>query len=306
MRDPYSVLGVPKSASQKDIKSAFRKLAKQYHPDRNKDDTSAQASFAKINQAYEIVGDKDKRRQFDRGEIDGKGQQKHPGFEGFGGQNPFEGFQQRGGTRTRGNPFAGAGFEGAEDVLNELFGSAFGGQAQAGRTRQYQALQQRGAPSLDVEMKASVELDDLMRGKVAVRMPDGKQGSISIPPEAKDGQVIRLKGKGKSVPGRKPGDALVTLVFRTGGRFEAKGVDLHSDVMLPLETAVNGGKIAVETLDGKISLAIPPWTTSGKIFRLKGRGLPTKTKGMGDFLVRVMIELPDEGDKKLMEFFGKK
>ncbi len=312
MPNPYSVLGVQKSADEKSVKSAFRKLAMKYHPDQNKDNKSAQSKFAEINQAYEILGDKEKRAQFDRGEIDDEGKPKFSGFQGGGhpGGNPFGG----GRTGASGNPFGGGGqgFGGAEDVLNEIFGSAFGGNAQAQRggspfgnmgAGQNRNAQQPKAASLDLEMKAGVTIEDLLRGKTNVRMPDGKQIAVSIPPEAEDGQVIRLKGQGKKATGRQPGAALVTLVMKTHAKFRRDGTDLRSDVDLPLETAVMGGKIAVETLDGKLSLSIPSGTSSGKLFRLKGKGLPLKKGGFGDLLVSTSIQLSDKNMKQLVTFF---
>ncbi len=302
MRDPYSVLGVAKGASEKDIKSAFRKLAKKYHPDQNKDNAGTQAKFAEINQAYEIIGDKEKRGQFDRGEIDESGKQKAHGFEGFGGQNPFEGFQQNG-SRGGGNPFGGGGFGNAEDVLSEIFGSAFGGQARGGQQGMHPGGSQRGVQSLDVEMKAAVSLEDLFRGKTNVRMPDGKQISVSIPPEAENGQTIRLKGKGKHTSGRKPGDALIALVIKSNAKYQRNGADLKTELPIPLETAVMGGKVKVETEDGRISLTIPAGTSSGKVFRLKGKGLPKKAGGQGDLLVSASIQLPEDDASQLQEFF---
>ncbi len=303
MPNPYSILGVQKSADDKAIKSAFRKLAMKYHPDQNADNKNAQAKFAEINQAYEIIGDKEKRAQYDCGEIDDEGKPKFAGFQGGGhpGGNPFGGGPQGGSHFGRG----------AEDILSEIFGSAFGGQAQAQRRGGNpfsgmggQPHQQRQAsPSLDLEMKAGVTIEDSMRGKTTVRMPDGKQMSVSIPPEAENGQVIRLKGQGKSAPGRQSGAALVTLVMKSHAKFRRDGVDLRSDVAVPLETAVLGGKVAVETIDGKISLNIPAGTDSGKIFRLKGKGLPKKSGGFGDLLVSSSIQLPDKDLKHLVTFF---
>ena len=300
MRDPYVILGVDRSASEKDIKSAFRKMAKKYHPDQNPDNPKAKERFAEANSAYEIVGDKKKRGQFDRGEIDNEGKEKFTGFSGQPGQgNPFAGMhrQQRGGS-----PF-GNNMGGAEDILKEMFGSAFGGaQQQAGFGGNQQKQQQ--AQAADITLKAVARVEDLARGKTQILFPDGRKVSVTIPPEAKDGQVIRLQGQGNKQPGAHPGDALITLVIKQGGKFEIRGTDLRIDTKLPLKTAVNGGKIAVDTMDGKISLGVPAWTTSGKIFRLKGKGLPTKDKGMGDLLVRVMISLPQEIDDDLKALFG--
>ena len=305
MPNPYSVLGVQKSADEKAIKSAFRKLAMKYHPDQNADNKSAQAKFAEINQAYEILGDKEKRAQYDRGEIDDDGKPKFAGFQG--GANPFGGM----GGQQGGNPFGG----GAEDILSEIFGSAFGGTAQAQRRGSGNPFggmgghphqqQRQAAPSLDLEMKAGVTIEDSMRGKTTVRMPDGKQISVSIPPEAENGQVIRLKGKGKTAPGRQPGAALISLVMKSHAKFRRDGLDLRTDVEIPLQTAVLGGKVAVDTVDGKLSLNIPSGTSSGKIFRLKGKGLPKKSGGFGDLLVSASIQLPDKDLKQLVTFFEK-
>ena len=295
MPNPYSILGVQKSADEKAIKSAFRRLAMKYHPDQNAGNTSAQAKFSEINQAYEIIGDKEKRSQYDRGEIDDEGKPKHAGFSGGG--NPFGGMG--GGRQQGGNPFGAGG----EDILSEIFGSAFGGQAQAQRGRGHPHQQRQAAPSLDLEMKAGVTIEDLMRGKTTVRMPDNKQISVSIPPEAENAQIIRLKGQGKSAPGRQSGAALITLVMKSHAKFRRDGVDLRSDQEIPLKVAVLGGKVAVETIDGKLSLNIPSGTSSGKIFRLKGKGLPKKSGGFGDLLVSSSIQLPDKGLKQLVMFF---
>ncbi|MGI9352608.1 MAG: DnaJ C-terminal domain-containing protein [Rhizobiaceae bacterium] len=305
MPNPYSVLGVSKSADEKAVKSAFRKLAKKFHPDQNKDDKNAQAKFAEINQAYEILGDKEKRAQFDRGEIDEKGNSRFAGFEGAGGGDPFANFRANGGQRG-GSPFGSGGFQGAEDILNDLFGSAMRGQSAPGGhpfAGMGGSQQRNTGPSLDVDMKAAVSIEDLMRGKTSVVMPNGKQVSVSIPAEAEDGQTIRLKGQGKSSAGRQPGDALITLFVKKNSKFQRQGVDLRTDTPVPLETAVLGGKVAVETLEGRLSLKIPSGTSSGKIFRLKGKGLPKKKGGYGDLLVAVSIQLPEENLDSLSEFF---
>ncbi len=301
MANPYSVLGVQKNADEKAIKSAFRKLAMKYHPDQNQDNANAQAKFAEINQAYEIVGDKTKRAQYDRGELDDEGKEK------FAGGNPFG--AQRRGRPQGGNPFGG-GMGDAGDIFSEIFGSAFGGAQQQRSSRDPFANMQGGgrgqAPSSDLEMKAAVTISDLMRGKTAVRMPDGKQMSISIPPEAENRQVIRLKGQGKKAPGARPGDALVTLVFKTDATFRVDGIDLRRDIDVPLETAVLGGKVAVSTMDGKLALNIPAKTNSGQTFRLKGKGLPKKGGGFGDLLVSSSIQLPEDNLGELAEFFKTK
>ena len=160
-------------------------------------------------------------------------------------------------------------------------------------------------PSLDLEFKAGVSIEDLMRGKAAVRMPDGKQISVSIPPEAENKQVIRLRGKGKASPGRQTGDALVTLLIKNDPVFERYGADLRCTVDVDLETAVLGGKVPVKTVDGKLSLNIPAGTSSGKVFRLKNKGLPKKSGGFGGLLVVTSIQLPDDRLNDLKDFFVK-
>lgn len=309
MRDPYAVLGVSKKAGEKEIKSAFRKLAKKHHPDQNQDNPRAKERFAEINAAYEIVGDNEKRAQFDRGEIDAEGKPKFAGFEGFGGEHPFGGFEFRK-SGGRGSPFGTGGgnadMGGAEDILKEIFGSAFGGAAAGGRAGFGGAQQAKAGPrpkagSADIKLAAKVSIEDRARGKATAKLPDGRQMAFSLPPEANDGQIVRLAGQGQRAPGRKAGDALVSLSMLPHPRFSADGANLRVNAEVPLETAVNGGKITVDTLDGKVSLKVPPWTDSGTSFRLKGKGLPAKSGGHGDLLVSAMIVLPKQGREALQE-----
>ncbi|MBC8717981.1 DnaJ C-terminal domain-containing protein [Ochrobactrum sp. Marseille-Q0166] len=303
MRDPYSVLGVAKTAKPEEIKSAFRKLAKKYHPDQNKDDPKAQERFSEINQAYEIVGDKDKRGQFDRGEIDAEGK---PVFQGFGGQggfdghagfgggaDPFAGFRQRGGGQQ-------GGFGGAEDILNDIFGGAFGG----GRGGARQRGPVKGsdlAASINITLEQAAGAD-----KVEAVFPNGKHLKIKLPQFVEDGQTIRLKGQGEHVIGGTPGDALVTIHFKPSARFRLEGRDVHVDLPVDLADAALGGKAEVETLNGRIAVKVPAWSSSDKVLRLKGKGLPLKAGGHGDLYVHVRIMLPEGGDKELEEFLKKR
>ncbi|MCU0790303.1 MAG: DnaJ domain-containing protein [Nitratireductor sp.] len=313
MRDPYSVLGVAKTASEKEIKSAYRSLAKRYHPDSAKNTPGAKEKFAEIGVAYDILGDKEKRGQFDRGEIDAEGKPKFQGFEGFNpgaGGHPFEGFEFR--TTRGGSPFGnGGGGFGAEDILSEMFGGTFargsanrggfargagGFQAGAGAS----GFAQGGANPLDLRLSADVTVEDLARGKATVKLANGKQVSFALPAGAANGQTVRLAGQGNKAPGMQPGDALVTLNFVKHPRFTTEGADITTEADLPLKTAVTGGKVAVETLDGKVALTVPEWTDSGKVFRLKGKGLPKKGGGHGDMLVTLVIRLPKE-DRSALE-----
>lgn len=309
MRDPYSVLGVAKTAKPEEIKSAFRKLAKKHHPDQNKDDPKAQERFAELNQAYEIIGDKDKRGQFDRGEIDAEGKPVFQGFsggQGFGGAHgdPFAGFRQGGGNshfEFRSGP---GGFQqgGAEDILNDLFGGAFGGGARAGGARQ------RG-PAKGADLSASIEITlEQAAGaeKVEAIFPNGRHLKIKLPRYVEDGQTIRLKGQGETLMGGTAGDALVTIRFRPHPRFRLEGRDVHVDLPVDLADAVLGGKQEIETLDGRIAVRIPAWSSSDRVLRLKEKGLPLKASGRGDIYVHVRIMLPEGGDRELEEFLQKR
>lgn len=293
MRDPYSVLGVAKKASQKDIKSAFRKLAKKYHPDQNPDDPSAQAKFAEVNQAYEIIGDDKRRGAFDRGEIDAEGKERFQGFEGAG-ADPFSGFRRAGGgpggghfefrTSRGGDPFGGGG----ADMFSELFGQAFAGQG--GRP----GPQPKKGANLETSLAVSLE-EAASAAKVTAVFPEGRKIAVKLPRVVEDGQVIRLKGQGHPSPtGQAAGDAMVKLRLKRHPRFRVDGRDLYASLSAKLEDAVLGAKLPFDTLSGKVAVAVPPWSNSGKIFRLKGRGLPKKDGSSGDLLVELRIELPAE------------
>jgi DnaJ-class molecular chaperone len=314
MRDPYTVLGVARTASEKEIKSAYRSLAKRYHPDSGKGEAGAKEKFAEIGRAYEILGDKDKRAQFDRGEIDAEGKPKFQGFEGFGpggqpGARPFEGFEFR--TSRGGGGPSGGGFGNAEDILSEMLGGAFAGRSRAGggfSGRRGGGFAEGfdasgGANPLDLNLSAEVSVEDIARGKANVTLPGGRQLSFALPAGAADGQTVRLAGQGNKAPGMRPGDALVTLRLVKHPRFDLSGADIHTQAELPLETAVTGGKVTVETLDGKVALTVPEWTDSGKVFRLKGKGVPKKGGGHGDMLVTLVIRLPSTGREGLAGYF---
>jgi DnaJ-class molecular chaperone len=308
MRDPYDVLGVAKGASQAEIKSAFRKLAKKFHPDQSKD-PKAKERFAEVNSAYEIVGDKDKRAQFDRGEIGPDGKPRFQGFEGFnaGGFGGAAGPQPgRGGARSFRWQSTGAGPEGfsAEDIFGDIFGAFGRGGAGAGAGAGTGGARARGgaAPQGDhVTATAAVTLEQLVRGdKARVDLPTGKTVEVAIPPGTKPGKIIRLKGQGHpSLLGGQAGDALVTVEFVPHPRFRVDGDMLRADLDVPLDDAVLGGKLRFETLDGAVTLVVPAWSSGGRTLRLKGKGLPNAAGTRGDILVQVRITLPAKGDAEL-------
>ena len=307
MRDPYAVLGVAKTASATDVKSAFRKLAKKYHPDQNAEDPKAKERFAEINQAYEILGDVKKRAEFDAGVIDAAGKPRFSG--GPGGQHPFGG---------EGNPFSGGGspfsgaanpFEGfgpfagasdrrkasqADDILSEIFGTAFGPSVERRKSnRSFKPDAGR-----DIQITRDVTLDDLAAGTVEVELPTGSRLNVKLPKGIEDGQTIRLKGQGyPSSMGGTPGDAQITVRIRQEGRRRVDGLNVHVDAAVPLDVAILGGKVPVDTVDGRIALTIPPMTDGDKVMRLRGRGLEGKDGERGDLLVAIRLMLPkDDAD----------
>jgi DnaJ-class molecular chaperone len=299
MRDPYEVLGVPRGASAAAIKSAYRKLAKKHHPDNNQNDPKAAARFAEINSANEIVGDEDKRKQFDRGEIDAEGKPRFQGFPGggasgrAGGPGGFESYTFRSG----GGP-GGAGGAGFEDILNSMFGGAARG-ARPGGGRAFEFDTGGIGLDLDLNVAMTVSLEEAVKGgEKRVRLPTGKELNVRIPAGVTAGQQIRLKGQGETAPGHPPGDLLITVSIAPHPHFKVDGSDLRLDLPITLYEAVLGGKVRVPTLGSAVELSIPKNTSSGRIFRLKGKGLP-KPGGTGDLFVTTRIILPDGNDSEL-------
>jgi DnaJ-class molecular chaperone len=310
MRDPYEVLGVDRQASAGDIKSAFRRLAKKLHPDANKNDLKAAARFAELNAAHELLGDEDKRKAFDRGEIDAEGKPRFRGFEGFGdgararpggGFGPdvnFESFNfgPEGFTRTaRGG--RGGGFGGFEDILKEAFGHMGRG------TRGSAGARSRFEPDdfgvgADVHAALVVTLPQAARGVTErLRLPTGKDVDVKIPAGIADGQQIRLKGQGMRGQGG-TGDALIAVSIAPHPIFTLDGADIRLDLPVTLYEAALGAKVRVPTLDGPVEVTLPPWTAGGRTFRLKGKGFPAKS-GRGDLLATVRLALPERSDAEL-------
>lgn len=296
MRDPYEVLGVPRSASAAAIKSAYRKLAKKHHPDSNKNDPKASAKFAEINSANEILGDEDKRKQFDRGEIDADGKPRFQGFPGGGagraGPGGFESYSFRSG----GGPGAG-GAGGFEDILNSMFGGAARGARGGGNPFEFD----NGGVGVDLDLNVSmtVTLEEAVNGgEKRIRLPSGRELNVKIPAGVAAGQQIRLKGQGESAPGHKPGDLLISIQIAPHPHFKIDGSDLRLDLPITLYEAVLGAKVRVPTLGSAVELSVPKNTSSGRTFRLKGKGLP-KSGGSGDLFVTTRIMLPDGNDAEL-------
>jgi DnaJ-class molecular chaperone len=298
MRDPYEVLGVQRGASAAAIKSAYRKLAKKHHPDSNKNDPKAAERFSEINSANEIIGDEDKRKQFDRGEIDAEGKPRFQGFPGGGGARGragpggFESYTFRSGGA--GGPGPGA----FEDILASMFGGARGARPGGGGP-QFEFDTGGIGVDLDLNVAMTVSLEEAVRGgEKRVRLPTGKELNVRIPAGVSSGQQIRLKGQGETAPGHPPGDVLITVNIAPHPFFKVDGTDLRIELPIALYEAVLGGKVRVPTLGNAIELTIPKNTSSGRTFRLKGKGLPT-SGGTGDLFVTVRIVLPDGNDAEL-------
>ncbi len=292
MRDPYEVLGVPRGASAAAIKSAYRKLAKKHHPDNNTSDPKSAARFSEINSANEIIGDEDKRKQFDRGEIDADGKPR------------FQGFPGGGGPRTRGaqggfesHTFRSGGGGGFEDILNSMFG---GRGARPGPGGGVEFDTGGIALDLDLSVAMTVTLEEAVNGvEKRVRLPTGKELNVKIPAGVAAGQQIRLKGQGETAPGHRPGDLLITVSIAPHAFFKVDGSDLRVDLSITLYEAVLGGKVRVPTLGSAVELSIPKNTSSGRTFRLKGKGLPKAGGTTGDLLITTRIVLPDGNDAEL-------
>lgn len=285
--DPYTVLGVSKTASQDEIRRAYRKLAKQLHPDLNPGKPDAEARFKEVSAAYDLLSDPDKRARFDRGEIDASGQER-----------PQQRFYRGFGEGREGAKYGSAeGFERAED-LESFFADIFGQGTGGGGRR----MRMRGA---DVSYTLAIDFLDAVKGaRQTITLPDGRQLNVDIPAGLEDGQTIRLRGQGMAGMGGGPaGDALIQVEVRPHRFFRRKDNDIELDLPVTLGEAVLGGKVRVPTIDGPVTMTIPRNSSTGKVLRLKGRGVPDpRTKERGDQYVHLQVMLPAQPDTDLEAF----
>ncbi len=284
--DPYQELGVARGASDDDVRRAYRKLAKEFHPDVNpKDRAAAEVRIKTINAAFAILGDAEKRRQFDAGLIDGNGEPRQRTTRTYAGA---------------GRPGAGGGPGGEEFGFGDIFSDLFGRGRGPGPGAGMGAF--RGP---DVRYTLEVDFIEAAQGaKKRVTMPGGGALDLSVPEGVADGQVLRLKGKGGESPrGGEAGDALVEIKVRPHSQFRRVGDDIQSTVPITIDEAVLGGKIEVETIHGRVALTIPKGTSSGRAFRMKGRGVRSAPgQPAGDQIVTIAIVMPEEIDEKLAYF----
>ena len=281
MRNLYSILEVAKGASQQDIKSAYRKLAKKHHPDANPGDTKVEEKFKEISAAYQILGDEKLRARYDRGEIDESGQEKMSGF------------------RSHRTASAGFGGGGAEDIFSEIFGNFRGGGFR-GRV-----------PEKGSDRKFAIEIDfaaSALGDKRRLTMGDGGRTlDVNIPAGVTDGQQIRLKGQGEpGIAGGPAGDILINVSVKPHGFFRREGKNVLVELPISLPEAVLGATVKVPTVDGTVNLKVPPGSNTGTTLRLKGKGIGGAGKdGRGDQLVKLKVVLPDKQDKELQDWVTK-
>jgi len=297
MADLYSQLGVKRDSSEADIKKAYRKLAKELHPDKNKDNPKATERFSKVTQAYDILTDKDKRAQYDRGEIDEEGNPKMP--FGFGG-GPGAGAGRGGFRGPNGEPFEFSGGGEAADI-SDLFEGLFGGMGRrgGGGGGPFGGFGRRSAPpqkGADVAYRLEVPFEDAARlAGQRVTLGSGKTLDIKLPPGVEDGTRIRLAGQGEPGPAGN-GDALVTINIKPHRFFRREGDNIRVELPVSVDEAALGAKVRVPTVDGPVMLSVPKGSTSGKVLRLKGKGFTGKNGQRGDLLATLMVDVPDDAE----------
>ncbi|AYD01583.1 DnaJ C-terminal domain-containing protein [Neorhizobium sp. NCHU2750] len=297
-QDPYEILGVKQDASQKDIQSAFRKLAKKYHPDLNPGDRKAEEIFKEISAANEILGDGDKRARFDRGEIDINGVERAPSQN----YREYAGAGQHGAPGAEDAFFDEGGFSqfgGFEDIFASFMSRRGGGNASQFGGGPFGGAHFRAAGA-DAHYTMEVAFLDAINGTTAsVSLGPGSSLDVKIPAGTRDGQTLRLRGKGGKGPAKgQDGDAMIEIRVKPHAFFRRDGDDIRVEVPITIREAVLGGKVKVPTPGGYVNMNLKPNTNSGTVLRLKGKGAP-KAGGHGDVLVTLKIVLPEKPDAEL-------
>lgn len=293
MANPYERLGVAPSASQDEIRKAYRKAAKESHPDLNPGKPEAEARFKEINAAYDIIGDADKRKRFDAGEIDETGAERQPErryYKEYAETEP----QTRYSRRAASGSAQGNGPDGTD---YDIFADLFRGRSKDG------AFQM---PPQDVHYTLEIDLPDAINGaRKKVVMPDGKTLDLTIPPGIRDGQELRLKGQGLPGSDGKQGDAYVEIAIRPHPEFKREGFDILSTLPVSLGEALNGGSVRVDTVNGPVDVKVPKRAKDGMKLRLRGKGIPHGKAGeRGDQLVTIHIVPPEGADDALAQFMA--
>jgi DnaJ-class molecular chaperone len=322
MTDPYKVLGVGKSAGQDEIKSAYRKLAKKYHPDLNQGAENVEVRFKEVSAAYDILGDPEKRRQYDRGQIDpdgkprsGAGAGAGPGAGAGAGAGPFWRWARRDRGQARSNFDFGPDFGDESDPIEDVINAWRSGQAGAGAGPGGAGAgaapeREPGDPrrsAQDLRYRLKVPFLDAVNGvRKRVTLSDGKVVSLTIPVASEDGKILRLKGQGKPPRnGRMAGDAYIELAVEPHAFYHRDGMDIRLDLPITLKEAVEGATITVPTVHGNVNLKIPAGSSSDKTMRLRGKGVPGPPGvDTGDQYVRFVIVLPDKPDQALHDFIS--
>ena len=300
--DLYQRLGLKRGASEAEIKKAYRSLAKQLHPDRNKDKPDAAKRFSEITNAYDLLSDKDKRARYDRGEIDEEGNPKMPFGSGFGGYSRGGGGPQPGAGQGFEN-FDFGGAEGADlgNLFEGLFGGGSGERSRGGPFSGFRQRQRGPEKGADINYRLKVPFEDAVALKAQrITLGDGKTIDLKLPKGLEDGTKIRLSGKGQEGPAGR-GDAIVTIEIAPHRFYTHEGTNIRLSLPITLKEAVLGAKVKVPTPEGAVMLTVPKGTTSGKVLRLKGRGFMAKDGARGDQLVTVEIDVPSE-DAELQRF----